>query len=244
MIRIAILKPGGDEPFPPVSRALADPNGLLAAGGDLSPARLLDAYRHGIFPWFSAGEPILWWSPDPRMVFETGAMHVPRRLARWLRQCDWTVHADRDFAGVMRACAAPRGENAGTWITGAMHAAYNRLHLLGHAHSVEAYDAADRLVGGIYGVAIGRMFYGESMFSGESGGSKVALLALARVLDGWGFPLVDAQVSSTHLTTLGGREMPRAGFVTALARLTAEPGRTGSWSGLVKPFAASTLAPG
>lgn len=244
MIRIAILKPGGDEPFPPVARALTDPNGLLAAGGDLSPGRLLGAYRLGIFPWFSAGEPILWWSPDPRMVFATGAMHVPRRFARWLRQCDWTVCADRDFASVMRACAAPRDEHAGTWITGAMHAAYNRLHHLGHAHSFEVYDAADRLVGGIYGVAVGRMFYGESMFSAASGGSKVALLGLASVLRAWGWPLIDAQVSSAHLTTLGGHEMPRADFAAAIERLTAEPGHIGSWSPLVMPFSAATLAPG
>lgn len=241
MIRIAILKPGGDEAFPPVARALADPNGLLAAGGDLSPARLVEAYRHGIFPWFSPGEPILWWSPDPRMVFATDAMHVPRRFTRWLKGCDWTIHADRDFAGVMRACAAPRDAHAGTWITGAMHAAYNRLHHLGHAHSFEVYDAHDRLVGGIYGVAIGQMFFGESMFSGASGGSKVALLGLAQVLRDWGWPLIDAQVSSAHLTTLGAFEMPRGEFVAALERLTAKPGRPIGWNGLVTPFCASTL---
>ena len=244
MIRIAILKPGGNDAFPPVSRALADPNGLLAAGGDLSPERLLDAYRQGIFPWFSPGEPILWWSPDPRMVFATDAMHTPRRFARWLKDCDWTLRADRDFANVMRACAAPRDDHGGTWITGAMHDAYNRLHRLGHAHSLEVYDTHDRLVGGIYGVAIGRMFFGESMFSGASGGSKVALLGLARVLRAWGWPLLDAQVSSAHLTTLGAREMPRGEFVAAIARLTAQPGEIGSWEGLVTPFRASTLAPG
>ncbi|HVJ61747.1 MAG TPA: leucyl/phenylalanyl-tRNA--protein transferase [Tahibacter sp.] len=244
MIRIAILKPGSNDAFPPVSRALADPNGLLAAGGDLSPERLLDAYRHGIFPWFSPGEPILWWSPDPRMVFSTDAMHTPRRLARWLRGCDWTVRADRDFAGVMRACAAPRGEHSGTWITDTMFAAYNRLHALGHAHSVEVYDTHDELVGGIYGIAIGRMFYGESMFSGASGGSKVALLGLARILRGWGWPVVDAQVSSAHLTTLGAYAMPRGEFVATIGRLTAQTGEIGAWDSLVTPFCASTLALG
>nr|WP_306673557.1 leucyl/phenylalanyl-tRNA--protein transferase [Tahibacter caeni] len=222
------MQPGSDEAFPAVEAALREPNGLLAAGGDLSPARLLQAYAHGIFPWFSPGEPILWWSPDPRMVFATDAMHVPRRLARWLRGCDWRIEADRDFAGIMRACAAPRAGHDGTWITRSMLAAYVRLHELGHAHSVEVY-AGDTLVGGIYGVAVGRMFYGESMFSRESDGSKVALLALARRLRDWGWPLLDAQVSSAHLQTLGARELPRATFCARVAELARQPGRIGSW---------------
>ncbi|MBN8739572.1 MAG: leucyl/phenylalanyl-tRNA--protein transferase [Lysobacterales bacterium 69-70] len=230
MIRIPILHPGSDEAFPAVETALREPNGLLAAGGDLGPARLLQAYAQGIFPWFSPGEPILWWSPDPRMVFATDAMHVPRRLARWLRGCDWRIEADRDFAGVMRACAAPRDGHAGTWITRSMLAAYLRLHELGHAHSIEVY-ANDALVGGIYGVAVGRMFYGESMFSRESGGSKVALLALARRLRDWGWPLLDAQVSSAHLQTLGACEWPRARFCARIAELVREPGKAGSWCG-------------
>lgn len=244
MIRVAILQPGSDTAFPPVARALREPNGLLAAGGDLSPKRLLEAYRHGIFPWFSDGEPILWWSPDPRMVFATDAMHRPRRFVRWLKSCDWTVHADRDFAGVVRACAEPRSEDGGTWITGGMYAAYCRLHALGHAHSVEVYDAGDRLVGGIYGVAIGRMFFGESMFSRASGGSKVALHGLARILRGWGFPLIDGQVTSAHLQTLGAVEIPRVAFVARLERLVDEPGPTGRWTALVPPFSASTLTAG
>ncbi|HSX62468.1 MAG TPA: leucyl/phenylalanyl-tRNA--protein transferase, partial [Tahibacter sp.] len=206
MIRIPILQPGSDEAFPPVDAALREPNGLLAAGGDLRPARLLQAYTHGIFPWFSPGEPILWWSPDPRMAFATDAMHVPRRLARWLRGCDWRIRADVDFAGVMRACAAPRAGHSGTWITRSMLDAYTRLHELGHAHSVEVYAGNER-VGGIYGVAVGRMFYGESMYSRADNASKVALLALAHRLRGWGWPLIDAQVSSTHLTTLGAQEL-------------------------------------
>jgi len=230
VIRIPILHPGSDEAFPAVETALREPNGLLAAGGDLGPARLLQAYAQGIFPWFSPGEPILWWSPDPRMVFATDAMHVPRRLARWLRGCDWRIEADRDFAGVMRACAAPRDGHAGTWITRSMLAAYLRLHELGHAHSIEVY-ANDALVGGIYGVAVGRMFYGESMFSRESGGSKVALLALARRLRDWGWPLLDAQVSSAHLQTLGACEWPRARFCARIAELVREPGKAGSWCG-------------
>lgn len=228
MIRIPILRPGIRDGFPAVESALREPNGLLAAGGDLSAQRLLDAYTQGIFPWFSPGEPILWWAPDPRMVFDTGAMHVSRSLRRWLRDCDWEIRADQDFTGVMRACAAPRAGHDGTWISAAMLQAYARLHQLGHAHSLEAY-ADGRLVGGIYGVAIGRMFYGESMFSGASGGSKVALLALARLLARRGWPLIDAQVSSDHLVTLGAFELPRREFSRRIHDLCARPGCTGSW---------------
>lgn len=229
MIRIPILHAGRDEEFPAVETALREPNGLLAAGGDLSPGRLLDAYRQGIFPWFSQGEPILWWSPDPRMVFATGAMHPSRTLRRWLRDCDWEIRADSEFARVMQACAAPRPGQSGTWISAAMLSAYVHLHQLGHAHSVEVYAGAD-LVGGIYGVAIGRMFYGESMFSGASNASKVALLALARLLARRGWPLIDAQVSSDHLTTLGAFEMARREFSRHIAELTAKPGQIGSWA--------------
>jgi leucyl/phenylalanyl-tRNA--protein transferase len=195
----------------------------------LSPRRLLDAYRHGIFPWYGADTPILWWSPDPRTVFDTAGVHRATRLKRWLRGCDWQVRADHAFEDVMHACAAPRAQQPETWITPEMHAAYAHLHALGHAHSVEVYDGA-ALVGGIYGVAIGRMFFGESMFSAATNGSKVALLALCRALDGWGFPLLDAQVESPHLATLGARSMPRRAFVNAVARLTAQPDAAGNWS--------------
>ena len=229
MIRIPILHAGVREAFPPVERALRDPNGLLAAGGDLSPERLLDAYRHGVFPWYSEGEPILWWSPDPRMVFATGRVHVATRLRRWLHNCDWRIGADADFAGVLRACAAPRRGHAGTWITRSMFEAYRRLHELGHGHSVEVRDAAGHLVGGIYGVALGRMFFGESMFSAATNASKVALIALCRVLHGRGFALLDAQVASPHLETLGAFEMPRRQFVAHVARACAEPVAPGSW---------------
>lgn len=227
MIRIPILRSAADV-FPDPRGALDEPNGLLAAGGDLSVARLLDAYRRGIFPWFSDGEPILWWSPDPRMVFETAAMHVPRRLRRWLRQCPWTVTADRSFAEVMRACAAPRAGQRGTWITATMLHAYAQLHALGHAHSVEVREG-DALVGGIYGVAVGRMFFGESMFSRRDHASKVALLALADALARSGAPLLDAQVSSAHLQTLGAHEMPRNDFLARIAPLVAAPAASGSW---------------
>ena len=228
MIRIPILRAGTLDPFPPVETALAEPDGLLAAGGDLSTERLLAAYRLGIFPWYSRGQPILWWSPDPRTVFETERMHVPRRLARWLRTCDWTLSADTAFETVVRACAAPRAKQRGTWLDPDMRKAYQRLHALGHAHSVEAWDG-DALVGGIYGVSIGHMFFGESMFSAADNGSKVALLGLARALRDCGFPLLDAQVASPHLFTLGAIEMARAEFCARMAELAAFESPAGTW---------------
>ncbi|HEY6940862.1 leucyl/phenylalanyl-tRNA--protein transferase [Dokdonella sp.] len=240
MIRIPSLTL--DIAFPPVEQALADPDGLLAAGGDLAPARLLLAYRRGIFPWYSQGQPILWWSPSLRTVFDTHAMHVPRRLARWLRTCSWDIRADTAFGDVVRACAAPRARERGTWITDDMLAAYAGLHALGHAHSVEAWDG-DRLAGGIYGVAIGRMFFGESMFSGATNGSKVALLALCRAMDDWGWPLLDAQVASDHLFTLGAREMPRTAFCAAVDALVRLPGHDGSWHEHFPRLEPADLAP-
>jgi len=229
VIRIPILRPGAREAFPDAESALDEPNGLLAAGGDLATWRLLEAYRQGIFPWFSADEPLLWWSPDPRMVFDTNSVHVTSRLRRWLRTSDWAVEADRDFTGVMRACAAPRAHQPTTWITDEMLAAYAELHALGHAHSIEVYDAG-QLVGGIYGVAVGRMFFGESMFSKRTNGSKVALIALCRGLHQWQFPLLDAQVSSSHLVSMGAHEMRRKPFVATVAALTGQEGVVGRWS--------------
>ncbi|HEX7915637.1 leucyl/phenylalanyl-tRNA--protein transferase [Rudaea sp.] len=228
MIRIPILHPGSNEAFPDVAAALAEPNGLLAAGGDLSPRRLLDAYRRGIFPWYSRGEPILWWSPDPRMVFETNRIHVSTKLRRFLRRCDWTIRADTAFAEVMRACAARRPKQPTTWITREMFDAYCTLHTLGHAHSFEAWSG-DELVGGIYGVAVGHMFFGESMFSARMNGSKIALLALCHSLHEWEFPLLDAQVHSEHLVSLGATDVPRAEFVRHVERQTAKPGLIGPW---------------
>ncbi|MCE7950815.1 MAG: leucyl/phenylalanyl-tRNA--protein transferase [Xanthomonadales bacterium PRO7] len=226
-VAIPILRAGMHEPFPSVETAHA--NGLLAAGGDLSPERLLDAYRHGIFPWYSRGQPILWWSPDPRTVFATDRVHVSTRLQRWLRHCDWSIGADTDFPAVIRACARPRPRQPTTWITREMSAAYCALHELGHAHSIEVRNVEGRLVGGIYGIAIGRMFFGESMFSTQTNGSKVALIALCRVLHEWGFPLLDAQVESAHLTTMGASTMPRSAFVAQVADACAEPFPAGSW---------------
>jgi len=229
VIRIPILHAGVREPFPSVETAFDEPNGLLAAGGDLVPERLLEAYRHGIFPWFSEGEPILWWSPDPRMVFATGAVHISTSMRRWLRRCDWTIRADTMFSEVVRACAAPRATQHGTWITRGMLNAYAALHELGYAHSIEVFAGDGRLVGGIYGVAIGRMFFGESMFSAATNGSKVALIALCRVLHLWDFPLLDAQVASAHLATLGAFEMPRSRFIAHVERACAVAVTPGSW---------------
>ena len=241
MIRIPILHRGMREAFPPVHAALDEPNGLLAAGGDLTPSRLLDAYRHGIFPWYSAGEPILWWSPDPRMVFATDQVHISTKLRRWLRACEWTIRADQVFVEVMRACAAPRARQPTTWITAQMLDAYAALHKLGHAHSIEVY-VGDELAGGIYGVAVGRMFFGESMFSARSNGSKVALLALCRALHKWDFPLVDAQVASAHLASMGAFEMARERFIARVATQVAQPGLVGSWRDVLAPMRASDLA--
>ena len=214
--------------FPPVETALADPNGLLAMGGDLSPARLLDAYRHGIFPWFNPGEPILWWSPDPRMVLVPGEVRVTRSLARRLRNAGFELRVDTAFAEVMRACAAPREGAGGTWISPAMVAAYTRLFEAGYAHSVETWRDG-QLVGGLYGVAIGRMFYGESMFSREPDASKVALVRLARQLQRWQFGLIDCQMETPHLASLGARTIPRAGFTARLAELVNLPHLPGPW---------------
>ena len=229
-------------PFPPLEAAWREPDGLLAAGGDLSPVRLLNAYARGIFPWFSPGEPILWWSPDPRVVFDTAGFRLPRRFRRELRGSAWTLSADTRFEEVMRACAQiPRSGQDGTWIGTQMLAAYGALHRLGHAHSIEVL-AGERLVGGLYGVAIGQMFFGESMFSAESGASKVALAALARRLAGWGWPLLDAQVSNPHLLSLGARTLARAEFAARVAELVALPGRNGSWSAEFDGLRAAELA--
>lgn len=240
--RPALLSPDPEAPFPAVETALRDPDGLLAVGGDLSPARLLNAYRHGIFPWYSQGQPILWWSPDPRMLFRSEAVRLSSRLHRQLRHSGWTVRADTAFAEVIAACAqTPRQGQDGTWITAAMQTAYVELHRLGHAHSVEVFDGA-QLVGGIYGVAIGRMFFGESMFSGAPGGSKVALAALAHLLDAWGWPLIDAQVENEHLRSLGAEAWPRADFVQQITPLVDVPEPPGSWTTRFGALPASLLA--
>ncbi|MBT0960724.1 leucyl/phenylalanyl-tRNA--protein transferase [Denitromonas iodatirespirans] len=204
--------------FPPLERALIEPNGLLAAGGALTPKWLVAAYRRGIFPWFSEGEPILWWSPDPRMVLLPSRIRITRSLAKTLRSGRFEVRIDTAFDQVMAGCAAPRDDAGGTWISPQMQAAYHRLHELGYAHSVESWKDG-QLVGGLYGVALDRAFFGESMFSQVSDASKVALAHLAYFLEQQGFGLIDCQMTTAHLTAMGGSEIPRAAFSRALARL-------------------------
>lgn len=205
-------------PFPPIERALRSPNGLLAAGGDLSVPRLLEAYRHGIFPWFNPGDPVLWWSPDPRMVLIPGEFKVSRSLAKVMRNTPYEVRTDTAFEQVMRSCAAPRAGHQGTWIHEDMIAAYCALHRLGYAHSVEVWMNG-KLAGGLYGVGIGRMFYAESMFSNVSNASKIALAHLARQFERWKFCMIDCQMYTPHLASLGAREIPRSEFIAGLQEL-------------------------
>lgn len=241
--RPALLSLEPDAPFPPADAALDMPEGLLAIGGDLSTERLLNAYRHGIFPWSSAGQPLLWWSPDPRMVFRTGGVHLSRRFLRDLDRSDWTVVADHRFETVVAACAeAPRPGQDGTWITPGMQAAYAALHDLGHAHSIEVLDRDGRLAGGLYGVAVGRMFFAESMFSADSGGSKVALAALAHRLAEWDWPLIDAQLENPHLRRLGAEAWPRARFLDAVSRLVDMEAPPGAWRAAFGTLPAARLA--
>jgi leucyl/phenylalanyl-tRNA--protein transferase len=215
--------------FPPLDRALAEPNGLLAAGGDLSPGRLLAAYSRGIFPWFSAGEPILWWSPDPRMVLYPSEVKVSRSLRKALQRDDHEIRVDTSFRSVIAACAEPRDGQAGTWISPAMMDAYEALHRLGYAHSVETWREG-RLAGGLYGVAIGRAFFGESMFSRATDASKLALVHLARQLARWGYGLIDCQMRTAHLASLGAREIPRSAFSRALEQLVHYPQEPRAWT--------------
>lgn len=217
---IPLLAPA--DRFPPVDQALDEPDGLLAAGGGLSVERLVEAYRHGIFPWFSAGDPVLWWSPDPRTVLRPRALHVSRSLAKRLRRHDFRVTLDAAFERVLRECAVPRPGDTGTWLLPEMHRAYLALHRAGVAHSLEVW-IGDELAGGIYGVSIGRMFFGESMFSRRTDGSKIALVHLAAQLDRWGFPLIDCQMATGHLRSLGATSMPRRQFVAEVGRLVREP---------------------
>jgi len=227
---------GAQDAFPPVERALKEPNGLLCAGADLGVERLLDAYRSGIFPWYSGNEPILWWSPHPRMVLFCDDLKVSRSLAKNIRNKGYVVQIDTAFREVLAGCASPRrdarqasGGEAGTWLSEHMRAAYSRLHRAGHAHSFECWRDGE-LVGGLYGVALGRMFYGESMFSRATDASKVALVALVEELRQRGFPLIDCQVRTPLLAQLGAREIPRREFLRRVRALVnyREPG--GQWT--------------
>jgi len=214
--------------FPPMSMALEDPNGLIAAGGGLTPKWLLAAYRRGIFPWFSDGDPILWWSPDPRLVLVPREMRIHRSLRRVLRQGRFEVRVDGDFAAVIEACAAPRDRQGGTWILPEMQAAYKRMFDAGYAHCIECLRDG-KLVGGLYGLAIGRAFFGESMFSIETDASKVALAHLARLLDDKGFAVIDCQMTTRHLLSLGAREIARDDFCAGLERWTTTGEPPGHW---------------
>ncbi len=201
--------------FPPVAKALKSPNGLLCAGADLSPVRLVDAYRHGIFPWYSEGDPILWWSPDPRMVLYPAELKVSRSLRKAVERGTYEIRFDTAFGRVMEECAAPRGGQAGTWIVPEMVAAYTRLHLRGLAHSVVAWRDGE-LAGGLYGVHLGGAFFGESMFARATDASKAALVALVERLGASACRVIDCQQATPHLASLGAREIPRAAFVRLL----------------------------
>ena len=216
------------DPFPPVSRALREPNGLLAAGGDLTPERLVEAYRRGIFPWYSDDQPLLWWSPDPRMVLFPPELRLTRSLKKRLRRRDYAIRADTSFEQVMRACAEPRDGQDGTWITEDMIGAYCALHEQGLAHSVETWIGGE-LAGGLYGVAIGRMFYGESMFTRATDASKIALAHLVTQLERWHFGMIDCQMKTPHLAAFGAREIPRAGFIRRLQELVNYAQPAGKW---------------
>jgi leucyl/phenylalanyl-tRNA--protein transferase len=217
-----------DYRFPPLNSALDEPNGLLAAGGDLSPGRLLAAYAAGVFPWFSDNDPIMWWSPDPRMVLYPERVNCSRRLARTIASGRFTFTLDQDFQQVIQACAEPREHQAGTWITESMIRAYRQLHVLGHAHSLEVREKGV-LVAGIYGIAIGRVFFGESMFHRRSNASKIALVWLCQLLQHNQFGLLDCQVESGHLGRMGAENIPRSHFESLIQQFCAESASIGDW---------------
>ena len=228
-MRIQYLDPNQPEQdFPALEQALTEPNGLLAIGGCLSPQRLVNAYRHGVFPWFNPGEPILWWSPNPRLVLFPDKLNISRSLQKTLRKQTFEVRYDYAFDQVMQACSAPRREQGGTWITADMKQAYHRLHQQGIAHSVETWQDGE-LVGGLYGLAIGRVFFGESMFHRVSDASKVAFANLVGQLGAWGYRMIDCQVSSDHLFSLGAEEIPRAEFAALLKELCSQWPEPAAW---------------
>ena len=218
-----------DLTFPPVEEAMDDPNGLLAAGGDLSPERLLRAYRQGIFPWFDDDQPILWWSPDPRAVLFPSNIHISRSLAKRLRRGDFHFSFDRCFEDVVAACASPRQYSQGTWITDDMAEAYAALHDRGVAHSLEVWQG-DELVGGLYGVSLGKLFFGESMFSRVTDASKAAFVALAKQCEAWNFALIDCQIANPHLSSMGATDISRREFVDYLNKYADMPHPLGPWS--------------
>jgi leucyl/phenylalanyl-tRNA--protein transferase len=217
-----------DLSFPPPELALIEPNGLLALGGDLSCKRLIQAYSKGIFPWFNEDEPILWWSPDPRMVMFPTELKIARSLRKALQKHDYQVSADRSFDQVIAACAAPRRNQGGTWINPGMIEAYRELHRMGHAHSVETWIDG-KLSGGLYGVALGRAFFGESMFSRTTDASKIAFVHLVKQLARWRFGIIDCQMKTAHLASFGAREIPRTQFTRTVEELIHYRGIEGMW---------------
>lgn len=241
---LALLDPhASDEPFPPVEMAWKEPNGLLAFGGDLSPTRLINAYKSGIFPWYNPDEPIYWWSPDPRAVLFPELMYISKSLRKSMRKFKnrgYHLRFDKDFAGVVKSCAAPRMQSGGTWITNDMYQAYLRLHELGIAHSVEVWNSNDELVGGLYGVSTGGVFSGESMFSKERDVSKVAFVALAWHMQHWGYSLIDCQIQNAHLTSMGAVDIPRKKYLQILK--TSSKFRQDDWT-FVEDLDLSTWQP-
>jgi leucyl/phenylalanyl-tRNA--protein transferase len=229
MIDIPWLDPMNRHWFPDIEDALDDPNGLLAIGGDLSPERLLRAYRLGIFPWFEEGQPILWWSPAPRTVLFPGKIRLTRSLRKSIRNRGYRISLDRNFDAVIRACAEPREPGGGTWITEDMIQAYNRMHIMGHAHSVEVYDPEQKLIGGLYGIAAGKVFFGESMFSLATDASKVGFATLVRHLQHWGYELIDCQLESEHLLSLGAENISREKFSQLLDQWATLPDQATLW---------------
>ena len=213
--------------FPPVSEALREPDGLLAAGGDLTPRRLIAAYERGIFPWYCAGQPVLWWSPDPRAVLYPDELRVSRSLRKRARNSAVIPRLDSNFDAVIHACAAPRSADSGTWLTEEMIAAYQELHVLGYAHSVETWCDGE-LAGGLYGVCLGRVFFGESMFSRKADASKIALMHLVHECRRRGIVLIDCQVVSEHLRSLGSRPISREAFL-ATVKVHCQPHQPGRW---------------
>ncbi|MGR8929356.1 MAG: leucyl/phenylalanyl-tRNA--protein transferase [Gammaproteobacteria bacterium] len=228
-MQLTLLDPSDiHEDFPPLDQALDNPNGLIAVGGCLSPQRILNAYRHGIFPWFNPGDPLLWWSPNPRLVLFPDHLNISGSLAKTLRKKPFEIRYDTAFNDVIEACAEPRRQNGGTWITNEMKSAYQHLHSIGVAHSFEAWQD-DCLVGGLYGLAIGQIFFGESMFHRVTDASKVTFVHLVRRLSEWGYKVIDCQVSSDHLISLGAEEIPREEFAALLKHLCGQAAASNAW---------------
>ncbi|MGR9046045.1 MAG: leucyl/phenylalanyl-tRNA--protein transferase [Gammaproteobacteria bacterium] len=228
-MQLTILDPyRPNQAFPNLDRALKEPNGLLAIGGCLSPERLLNAYRHGIFPWYNPGEPVLWWSPDPRLVLFPERVKISHSLRKTLRRSLFKVTYDRAFSRVIELCAEPRPGSNGTWITEEIKQAYNTLHQLGMAHSAEAWSE-DELVGGLYGIAIGQVFFGESMFHKKTDASKVVFVTLAEQLKNWNYQLIDCQVQTPHLFSLGAEEVNRRDFAALLRQYCSAKPAASAW---------------